>query len=84
MNVPHYPQLRFRRPLRREAGGIDLGHDAVCRGEAEGTATGEPHRVDRVDESARVEEVGLAGAGPAAAHVHPGRRARRWHHRAAL
>ncbi len=49
--------------------------DAVRGGQAVGAAARQDDGVDGVDEVAGVEQVGLAGAGPAAAHVDPTGRA---------
>ena len=50
-------------------------HHAVDGGQAERGPAGEHQRVDPVDQVARVEQVGLAGARPATAYVDAGHRA---------
>ena len=66
-----------------EPAPLELRHHAVGRGEAVGAAAGEADGVHPVDEVRGSSSVGLARAGPAAAHVdrrRPPRRApaRRW------
>ena len=57
------------------ARGIQVLAHAVGGGQAERAAPGEDDGVDPVDEVARVEQVGLPGAGGAAADVDAGDRA---------
>ena len=71
-----------RRHRPAPAVGGERVHDPVGRREPEGGATPEQHRVDPVDEVARVEQVGLPGAGASPAHVDPADRPSPWgqHH----
>ena len=69
-----------------ELHAFEIGHHTVRRGKTVGTATGQAHGVDAVDQVAGVEGVGLACARPAAAHVDGGDRAigREYHRRSGL
>ena len=72
--------LVLGRPHRPAATcGVDLGGDTVGRCQPEGAAAGEHDGVDGGDEVAGVEQVGLAGAGAATAHVDAADRAGRRH-----
>src|SRR5215207_4889924 len=60
------------------------GDHALGGGQPERAAPGQQHRRDALDVGLRLEQVGLAGAGPAAAHAGRGHvPGRRHHHRAA-
>ena len=61
----------LRQRPNREAGVMVLvpAHHSVSRGQAEGTTSRQADGLHPVDHRCRIEEVGFAGAGAAAAHV---------------
>ena len=51
---------------------LEPAHHSVGRGKSVGTTAGQQHGIDLLDRMARVEQIGLAGAGGGAAHIHCG------------
>ena len=60
---------------KADAGLLQAGHHPVGGGQPVRAAAGEHDRVHALDHRGRVEQIGLPGAGPAAAYVHPADRA---------
>lgn len=52
--------------------GFQFAHDAVSGRQAEGGPAREHDGVDALNGIVRLQEIGLARTGPAAAHIHAG------------
>ena len=62
---------------KADAGRLQAGHHPVGGRQPVGAAAGQHDRMHPLDHRGRVEQIGLPGAGPAAADVHPADRAAR-------